>query len=146
MRFECAETCHFTPYCMQAMGGATMGSATATPAGLVFGLCLPNGGGGVHARSAPTCYLLPACLPAPPYHTSASARRCTGDEHTTKPWIAPHVDTPAARDPEPGQARKRPYIYVYELPGKFNSHMLQVCCSTRIFMRCASSLLDCTAR
>ena len=86
----------------------------------------------------------PACLPR---FTRALARvGATGDEHTTKPWIAPHVDTPAARDPEPGQARKRPYIYVYELPGKFNSHMLQVCCSTRIFMRCASSLLDCTAR
>ena len=35
------------------------------------------------------------------------------------------MHTPAARDPQPGQTRKRPYIYVYELPGKFNSHLLQ---------------------
>lgn len=49
-----------------------------------------------------------------------------GLEDTERPWIKPHVHTPAAQDPEPGATRRRPLIYIYELPAIFNTHMLQV--------------------
>lgn len=48
-------------------------------------------------------------------------------EEGDRPWLKPHVHTPAARDPQPGQTRKRPLIYVYELPPFYNAVMLQVC-------------------
>jgi hypothetical protein len=47
-------------------------------------------------------------------------------EEKDRPWLKPHVHTPAARDPEPGATRKRPLIYVYELPAFYNAVMLQV--------------------
>ena len=47
-------------------------------------------------------------------------------EDGERPWLKPFVHTPVARDPEPGQTRKRPLIYVYELPPWYNSVMLQV--------------------
>lgn len=43
-----------------------------------------------------------------------------------QPWLAEHVHTPAAMPPEPGATRLRPLIYIYELPPRFNQHMLQV--------------------
>jgi hypothetical protein len=43
-----------------------------------------------------------------------------------RPWLKPVVHTPAARDPEPGATRKRPLIYVYDLPPMYNAIMLQV--------------------
>ena len=49
-----------------------------------------------------------------------------GMEDGERPWLKPFVHTPAARDPEPGHTRKRPLIYVYELPPWYNSVMLQV--------------------
>ncbi|PSC68519.1 exostosin-like glycosyltransferase [Micractinium conductrix] len=48
-----------------------------------------------------------------------------GMEDGERPWLKPFVHTPVARDPEPGQTRKRPLIYVYELPPWYNSVMLQ---------------------
>ncbi|PSC76174.1 exostosin-like glycosyltransferase [Micractinium conductrix] len=48
-----------------------------------------------------------------------------GMEEGDRPWLKPHVHTPAARDPQPGQTRKRPLIYVYELPPFYNAVMLQ---------------------
>ncbi|KAL4438037.1 hypothetical protein ABPG77_004258 [Micractinium sp. CCAP 211/92] len=55
-----------------------------------------------------------------------------------RPWIAEHVAAPAAEDPKPGDTRKRPLIYVYELPAIFNSKLLQYrpdkgCCTHRLF-------------
>lgn len=47
-------------------------------------------------------------------------------EDGDRPWLKPFVHTPAARDPEPGASRKRPLIYVYELPAIYNSVLLQV--------------------
>lgn len=35
------------------------------------------------------------------------------------------MHTPAAADPAPGSTRRRPLIYVYELPPRFNAHLLQ---------------------
>ena len=32
-------------------------------------------------------------------------------EDGERPWLKPHVHTPAARDPEPGTTRNRPLIY-----------------------------------
>lgn len=43
-----------------------------------------------------------------------------------RPWLKPFVHTPTARDPEPGATRRRPLIYVYDLPPMFNALMLQV--------------------
>ncbi|KAL4427668.1 hypothetical protein ABPG75_001757 [Micractinium tetrahymenae] len=42
-----------------------------------------------------------------------------------RPWIKPFVHTPAARDFAPGETRKRPLIYVYNLPSEYASLMLQ---------------------
>ncbi len=42
-----------------------------------------------------------------------------------RPWLEELVHTPASWDPEPGAVRKRPLIYVYELPAMYNSIMLQ---------------------
>lgn len=36
----------------------------------------------------------------------------SGMEDGERPWLKPHVRTPAARDPEPGATRKRPLIYM----------------------------------
>ena len=63
------------------------------------------------------------CTPRRPPPTVA----CAGMEEGDRPWLKPHVHTPAARDPQPGQTRKRPLIYVYELPPFYNAVMLQVC-------------------
>ncbi|KAL4419203.1 hypothetical protein ABPG77_000597 [Micractinium sp. CCAP 211/92] len=48
-----------------------------------------------------------------------------GMEDGERPWLKPHVRTPASKDPEPGATRKRPLIYIYELPPMYNSNMLQ---------------------
>lgn len=50
-----------------------------------------------------------------------------GMEDGERPWLKPHVHTPAAREPKPGETRKRPLIYVYDLPAIYNSIFLQVC-------------------
>ena len=47
-------------------------------------------------------------------------------EEGERPWLKPFVHTPAARDPKPGDTRKRPLIYVYDLPAIYNSVFLQV--------------------
>ena len=49
----------------------------------------------------------------------------TGLEETTQQWIKPHVYTPGAADPPLNKTRKRPLIYVHELPSAYNSRMLQ---------------------
>lgn len=54
-----------------------------------------------------------------------SARKFTGYEETSRPWIKGQVHTPAAKDPAPGAARLRPLIWVYELPADYNSLLLQ---------------------
>ena len=52
--------------------------------------------------------------------------QCTGLEETTQPWLKPHVYTPGAADPPLNKTRKRPLIYVHELPSAYNTRMLQV--------------------
>lgn len=42
-----------------------------------------------------------------------------------RPWLESTVATPAAEDPPPAPTRKRPLIYIYEMPPKFTQHMLQ---------------------
>ena len=116
---------------VQAMVAATPGFAIVTVGGLAMtahtawrGWKTRQASAGRCGAGPPSTCLLPRLpLGGPTPHRSA----CAGDEDTTKPWLKPNVHTPAAHDPEPGQTRKRPYIYVYELPGKFNTHMLQVC-------------------
>ncbi|PSC69932.1 exostosin-like glycosyltransferase [Micractinium conductrix] len=48
-----------------------------------------------------------------------------GLQEGERPWIKDLVHTPASKDPEPGATRKRPRIYVYELPALYNAWMLQ---------------------
>lgn len=47
-------------------------------------------------------------------------------EEGERPWLKPFVHTPAAREPAEGATRRRPLIYVYELPPMYNALMLQV--------------------
>lgn len=42
-----------------------------------------------------------------------------------RPWLADHVSTLSSQDPPPSATRKRPLIYIYELPTKYNQLMLQ---------------------
>ena len=50
----------------------------------------------------------------------------TGMHETERPWLKPHAAMPpAAADPAPGDNRKRPLIFVHELPGDYHSRMLQ---------------------
>lgn len=84
-----------------------------------------RGGQGVVYRLLRSCLLLQAAqgadsqAPPPPLFAA-------GLEEGERPWLKPHVHTPAARDPQPGASRKRPLIYVYELPAIYNSVLLQV--------------------
>ena len=54
-----------------------------------------------------------------------------------RPWLKMHVSTPAAQDPPPALKRKRPLIYIYELPPIYNQLLLQYrltgACVHRIF-------------
>ncbi|KAL4428361.1 hypothetical protein ABPG75_002450 [Micractinium tetrahymenae] len=58
-------------------------------------------------------------------YRTANATDSPGMEEGARPWLKPLVHTPAAKDPEPGSSRKRPLIYIYELPAMFNQVMLQ---------------------
>eukprot|EP00798_Chlamydomonas_sp_ICE-L_P022988 gene22988-30176_t len=51
----------------------------------------------------------------------------TGEQEGSKPWLAPHVNpVPATHGPSSRpDGRKRPFIYVYDLPPEFNSRLLQ---------------------
>jgi len=42
-----------------------------------------------------------------------------------RPWLEMHIKTPAAQDPPPALRRKRPLLYVYELPPIYNQLLLQ---------------------
>lgn len=42
-----------------------------------------------------------------------------------RPWIAEHIHTPAAQEFAAGATRKRPLIYVYELPSDYSGLILQ---------------------
>ena len=42
----------------------------------------------------------------------------------SRPWLSPHIRTPAAFDP-PTPTRPRPLIYVYDLPPIFNTRLVQ---------------------
>lgn len=69
-----------------------------------------------------------------------------GMEDGERPWLKPHVHTPAARDPTPGETRKRPLIYVYDLPAIYNSIFLQYRedkgqCTHRLFAEDNSSTI-----
>jgi hypothetical protein len=45
---------------------------------------------------------------------------------SSRPWLAAHVAvTPEALPQPPPTPRKRPFIYVYDLPPLYNAHMLQ---------------------
>ena len=73
------------------------------------------------------------CWPCFLRHVAAHCKACgcmlpvpTGMEEHERPWLKPHVSTPAARDVQKGATRKRPLIYVYELPAMFNALMLSV--------------------
>ena len=75
--------------------------------------------------------LVVAREPRPPEHCSwprspALTPTAAGMEDGERPWLKPHVHTPAARDPKPGDTRKRPLIYIYELPPIYNTLLLQV--------------------
>eukprot|EP00798_Chlamydomonas_sp_ICE-L_P018363 gene18363-24834_t len=52
-----------------------------------------------------------------------------------RPWIdtVVQVAQAAAADEAPKAMRKRPFIYVYDLPSQYNSRMLQTACSWRGF-------------
>ncbi|PSC76758.1 exostosin-like glycosyltransferase [Micractinium conductrix] len=55
-----------------------------------------------------------------------------------RPWLRDVALAPASKDPEPGATRKRPLIYVYELPPMYNNVLLQYrpdhgCCVHRFF-------------
>lgn len=59
-------------------------------------------------------------------------------EDPARPWLADHIRTPAAEDPLPGSTRKRPLIYIYELPPLYNQLLLQYrngrnACAHRLF-------------
>ena len=43
----------------------------------------------------------------------------------SRPWIRPHVETPASHDPTPGATRLRPLIWVYEMPTDYNALLMQ---------------------
>jgi hypothetical protein len=50
----------------------------------------------------------------------------TGLEQTTRRWLKPYTTPPPAALPDhKEQQRKRPFIYVYDLPPAYNSRMLQ---------------------
>jgi hypothetical protein len=51
-------------------------------------------------------------------------------EDGERPWIKPFVHTPAALEPAEGATRKRPLVYVYDLPPMYNAILLQVGCRT----------------
>ena len=56
--------------------------------------------------------------------TSRPAR--AGLQETERPWLKPHAAMPpAAADPAPGATRRRPLIFVHELPADYHSRMLQ---------------------
>ena len=55
----------------------------------------------------------------------APTQHRSGHEETNRPWIKGQVHTPAAKDPEPGEKRLRPRIWVYELPSDYNTLLLQ---------------------
>ncbi len=63
------------------------------------------------APQPPVCqqYVLTA---APSCASSNHAPLAAGMEDGERPWLKPHVRTPAAKDPEPGATRKRPLIYM----------------------------------
>ncbi|KAI3432296.1 hypothetical protein D9Q98_003856 [Chlorella vulgaris] len=48
-----------------------------------------------------------------------------GMEDGERPWLKPFVHTPAALEPAENATRKRPLIYVYDLPPMYNAIMLQ---------------------
>ncbi|KAL4425009.1 hypothetical protein ABPG77_002894 [Micractinium sp. CCAP 211/92] len=58
-------------------------------------------------------------------HRSATADASAPGREATQRWVAEHVHTPAAREFEAGSVRKRPLIYVYELPSQYNVLMHQ---------------------
>jgi hypothetical protein len=68
----------------------------------------------------------PACLS--PCPASKARRQNAGDEVSRKPYIRTQTVVPQGALPEapPGATRKRPFIYVYDLPPLFHSHMQQV--------------------
>lgn len=86
----------------------------------------------------PSLFPLPS---SPRLHTflapSGPGRLPAGMEAGERPWLKPFVHTPAARDPEPGATRKRPLIYVYDLPPMYNAIMLQVGMWAASLMQCS---------
>lgn len=75
------------------------------------------------------------------------ARDAAGMEDKERPWLKLHVNTPAARDPEPDATRRRPLIYIYELPAVYNTNLLQVGCrsgaNNRVPGGCLTAALCC---
>ena len=102
------------------------GQMDAVPAALLLRSVFFLGGGGGPKAAVPCpthpALALPILSPRHPDPPSLPA----GMEEKERPWLKAHVHTPAARDPEEGATRKRPLIYVYELPPFYNSVMLQV--------------------
>jgi len=43
-----------------------------------------------------------------------------------RPWLTPHAQNPASADPPLTPMRRRPLIYIYDLPSDFNTRLLQV--------------------
>ena len=56
-------------------------------------------------------------------------------EEGERPWLKNIVRSPASRDPEPGATRKRPLIFVYELPPLYNEALLQVCAQLEVMVQ-----------
>ncbi|KAL4452533.1 hypothetical protein ABPG75_008195 [Micractinium tetrahymenae] len=81
-------------------------------------------------------------------HQSAFADASQPGREAQRPWTAEHVHTPAARDFPPGATRKRPLIFVYELPGDFATLMLQYrragggSCTARMYNDANDTLLS----
>ncbi|KAL4426069.1 hypothetical protein ABPG77_007865 [Micractinium sp. CCAP 211/92] len=81
-------------------------------------------------------------------HQSVSADATQPGREEQRPWIAEHVHTPAAREFASGATRKRPLIFVYELPSDFSTLMLQYrqagggSCTARTYTDANSTLLS----
>ncbi len=67
-----------------------------------------------------------ACRPAQQAATSSDARPTAGQQ-LERPWLKEFAVVPPAALPKPpeGLQRKRPFIYVYDMPPAYTSRMLQ---------------------
>lgn len=59
-------------------------------------------------------------------HVKEGHKQAPGDQAGHRPWLNTYMRlAPAAQDPLPATRRKRPFIYVYNLPAAYNTRMWQ---------------------